>query len=134
MFCVKCGKEVKEGTKFCTNCGAEIKETKKEEVKDDKLTYSQNKAIETTSNPTPVVEKTTYKSLLIRYVILMPILVTFLVYLVTSDMGYILSELITAINETGAYGYLAITVYLMALVIGIFSVFYKILVNKFSKD
>ncbi len=58
MFCVKCGKEVKEGTKFCTNCGAEIKETKKEEVKDDKLTYSQNKAIETTSNPTPVVEKT----------------------------------------------------------------------------
>lgn len=83
---------------------------------------------------TSVVEKTTYKSLLIRYVILMPILVTFLVYLVTSDMGYILSELITAINETGAYGYLAITVYLMALVIGIFSVFYKILVNKFSKD
>lgn len=49
MFCVKCGKEVKSGTKFCTNCGAEL-----EEKKDDKLTYSQNKAIETTSNPTPV--------------------------------------------------------------------------------
>lgn len=49
MFCVKCGKEVKNGTKFCTNCGAEL-----EEKKDDKLTYSQNKTIETTSNPTPV--------------------------------------------------------------------------------
>ena len=49
MFCVKCGKEVKDGTKFCTNCGAEI-----EAKKDDKLTYSQNKAIETTSNPTPI--------------------------------------------------------------------------------
>ena len=60
MFCVKCGKEVKDGTKFCTNCGAEVKEAKKEEKakKDEKLTYSQNKAIETTSNPTPVVEKT----------------------------------------------------------------------------
>ena len=45
MYCVKCGKEVKEGTKFCTNCGAEIeaqKEEKKEELKDVKLTYSQN--------------------------------------------------------------------------------------------
>lgn len=51
MYCVKCGKEVKEGTKFCTNCGAEI-----EEKKDEALTYSQNKSIETTSNPTPVVE------------------------------------------------------------------------------
>ena len=57
MFCVKCGKEVKDGTKFCTNCGAEI-EAKKEEVKDDKLTYSQNKTIETTSNPTPVASTT----------------------------------------------------------------------------
>ena len=56
MFCVKCGKEVKEGTKFCTSCGAEIEAQK--EKKDDKLTYSQNKSIETTSNPTPVVEKT----------------------------------------------------------------------------
>lgn len=51
MFCVKCGKEVKDGTKFCTNCGAEI-EAKKEEVKDDKLTYSQNKTIETNTNTT----------------------------------------------------------------------------------
>ena len=83
---------------------------------------------------TPVVEKTTYKILIIRYVLFMPILITFLVYLVTSDMGYILSELITAINETGAYGYLAFTVYLMALTTGIFCVFYKIIVNKFSKD
>ena len=61
MFCVKCGKEVKDGTKFCTNCGAEVKEAKKEEkkeeVKDEKLTYSQNDSIKTTSNPTPV-EKT----------------------------------------------------------------------------
>ena len=55
MYCVKCGKEVKDGTKFCTNCGAEI-ESKKEE-KDEKLTYSQNKTIETTSNPTPVEVK-----------------------------------------------------------------------------
>lgn len=58
MFCIKCGKEVKEGTKFCTNCGAELtpapKEEKKNEKKEEKLTYSQNKAIETTSNPTPV--------------------------------------------------------------------------------
>ena len=23
-FCIKCGKELVEGTKFCTNCGAEI--------------------------------------------------------------------------------------------------------------
>lgn len=55
MFCVKCGKEVKDGTKFCTNCGAELeaKEAPKEEVKDDKLTYSQNDTIKTTSNPTP---------------------------------------------------------------------------------
>ena len=52
MYCVKCGKEVAEGTKFCTNCGAEI-EAKVEEVKDDKLTYSQNQSIATTSNPTP---------------------------------------------------------------------------------
>ena len=52
MFCVKCGKEVKEGTKFCTNCGAEV-EAKKEE-KEEKLSYSQNNTIETTSNPTPV--------------------------------------------------------------------------------
>ena len=50
MFCVKCGKEVKDGTKFCTNCGAEI-----EAAKDDKFTYSQNQSIATTSNPTPVV-------------------------------------------------------------------------------
>ena len=61
MFCVKCGKEVKDGTKFCTNCGAEVKEAKKEEkkdeVKEEKLTYSQNDSIKTTSNPTPV-EKT----------------------------------------------------------------------------
>jgi len=54
MFCVKCGKEVKEGTKFCTNCGAEVEAKKeKKEEKDEKLTYSQNKSIETTSNPTP---------------------------------------------------------------------------------
>ena len=52
MYCVKCGKEVAEGTKFCTNCGAEI-EAKAKEVKDDKLTYSQNQSIATTSNPTP---------------------------------------------------------------------------------
>ncbi|MCR5419488.1 MAG: zinc-ribbon domain-containing protein, partial [Lachnospiraceae bacterium] len=25
MFCTKCGKELKEGTKFCTACGAEVK-------------------------------------------------------------------------------------------------------------
>ena len=56
MYCVKCGKEVAEGTKFCTNCGAEI-EAKVEEVKDDKLTYSQNQSIATTSNPTPVEAK-----------------------------------------------------------------------------
>ena len=56
MYCVKCGKEVAEGTKFCTNCGAEI-EAKVEEVKDDKLTYSQNQSIATTSNPTPVESK-----------------------------------------------------------------------------
>ncbi|MFA1644513.1 MAG: zinc-ribbon domain-containing protein, partial [Enterobacteriaceae bacterium] len=31
MFCVKCGKEVKEGTKFCTNCGTEMEA--KQEVK-----------------------------------------------------------------------------------------------------
>lgn len=58
MYCVKCGKEVKDGTKFCTNCGAEV-ETKKEEkkeAKDEKLTYSQNKSIETTSNPAPIPE------------------------------------------------------------------------------
>ena len=36
MVCVKCGKEVKDGTKFCTNCGTEVQE------KDDKLTYTQN--------------------------------------------------------------------------------------------
>ena len=42
MVCVKCGKEVKEGSKFCTNCGAEMKE----EVKEEKLTYTQ-------SAPTP---------------------------------------------------------------------------------
>ena len=58
MFCVKCGKEVKKGTKFCTNCGAEIEEAK-EEKKEEKLTYSQNKAIETTSNPTPAKVETT---------------------------------------------------------------------------
>ncbi len=61
MFCVKCGKEVKEGTKFCTNCGAEIKEVKKED-KEEKLTYSQNKSIETTSNKTPVVATNTSTS------------------------------------------------------------------------
>ena len=55
MFCVKCGKEVADGTKFCTNCGAEIEEVKVEEPKDDKFTYSQNQSIATTSNPTPVV-------------------------------------------------------------------------------
>jgi hypothetical protein len=60
MFCVKCGKEVKKGTKFCTSCGAEIKEEKTE--KDDKLTYSQNKSIETTSNPTPVAAPATTES------------------------------------------------------------------------
>ena len=51
MFCVKCGKEVKDGTKFCTNCGAELeaKEAPKEEVKDDKLTYSLNCIILTIS-------------------------------------------------------------------------------------
>ena len=83
---------------------------------------------------TTITEKMTYKMLIIRYIIFMPLFVTFLVHLVTSDMGYILSELITAINETSAYGFLALTVYLMALIIGIFLVFYKILVNKFSKD
>ena len=59
MYCVKCGKEVKDGTKFCTNCGTEIeaKKEKKEEKKDEKLTYSQNKSIETTSNPEPVAAK-----------------------------------------------------------------------------
>ena len=55
MFCVKCGKEVKDGTKFCTNCGAEVT-AKPEEKKEEKLTYSQNKSIETTSNPTPVAK------------------------------------------------------------------------------
>lgn len=49
MFCVKCGKEVKEGTKFCTNCGAEM-----EEKKEEKLSYSQNQSIPTTTNTTPV--------------------------------------------------------------------------------
>ena len=53
MYCVKCGKEVKEGTKFCTNCGAEM------EGKDEKLSYSQNNTIETTSNPTPVAVQPT---------------------------------------------------------------------------
>ena len=56
MYCVKCGKEVKKGTKFCTNCGTEVKEEKTEK-EDEKLTYSQNKSIETTSNPTPVEVK-----------------------------------------------------------------------------
>ena len=56
MYCVKCGNEVKDGTKFCTNCGAEIEEAKKEEVKEESLTYSQNKSIETTSNPVVVPE------------------------------------------------------------------------------
>ena len=58
MYCVKCGKEVADGTKFCTNCGAEI-EAKVEEVKDDKLTYSQNQTIATSTNPTPVEAKPT---------------------------------------------------------------------------
>lgn len=58
MFCVKCGKELKKGTKFCTNCGTEIKEIKEKKTDDDKLTYSQNKSIETTSNPTPVANAT----------------------------------------------------------------------------
>ena len=58
MYCVKCGKEVADGTKFCTNCGAEI-EAKVEEVKDDKLTYSQNQTITTSTNPTPVEAKPT---------------------------------------------------------------------------
>ena len=56
MFCIKCGKEVKKGTKFCTNCGTaveEAKEAKVEKEKDEKLTYSQNNTIETTSNPNP---------------------------------------------------------------------------------
>ena len=55
MICVKCGKEVADGTKFCTNCGAqmEVQEEKKEEVREDNLTYSQNNNIATTSNPTP---------------------------------------------------------------------------------
>ncbi len=58
MYCVKCGKEVKDGTKFCTNCGTEIEAKKeKKEEKDEKLTYSQNKSIETTSNPNPTEAK-----------------------------------------------------------------------------
>lgn len=38
MFCSKCGKEIKKGTKFCANCGekAEVKEEKKE-VKKEKV-------------------------------------------------------------------------------------------------
>ena len=47
MVCVKCGKEVKDGTKFCTNCGTEVQE------KDDKLTYTQN-----TSTPASTTEST----------------------------------------------------------------------------
>jgi uncharacterized membrane protein YvbJ len=26
MYCVKCGKEIEEGSKFCRHCGAEIPE------------------------------------------------------------------------------------------------------------
>ena len=62
MFCVKCGKEIKEGSKFCTNCGAEVKEEKKEKKveakEDDKLTYSQNKTMENNTVSVPAVEST----------------------------------------------------------------------------
>lgn len=67
MKCKNCGADNKEDSKFCASCGQELvaekekKTTKKkevEEVKGEKLTYSQNKEIPTTSNPEPVKDTT----------------------------------------------------------------------------
>lgn len=63
MFCIKCGKEIKDGTKFCTNCGAEVtaqkEKVKETKEKEDKLSYSQNQTIKTTTNPTPTTTQST---------------------------------------------------------------------------
>ena len=39
MYCKKCGKENKTGTKFCTNCGNSIDVSSNHAVKEEKSTF-----------------------------------------------------------------------------------------------
>ena len=41
MFCVNCGKEIKENWKFCVNCGFDLSGItgKKEPIKEEKIDY-----------------------------------------------------------------------------------------------
>ena len=46
-FCIKCGKELVEGTKFCTNCGAEIanENTQPESTNQEKVANEVNQQV-----------------------------------------------------------------------------------------
>lgn len=69
MFCIKCGKEIKEGEKFCSECGNEVKATAQ--------SFEQNKTEESTLLKPAKKQNKIKKAVVILLILLVLIIVLF---------------------------------------------------------